>query len=59
MKPPSSAAACWDDGAHIDGLPALAWVQQALAALRHNSRVTLLARTTAFGYFPHNLHRPE
>jgi sarcosine oxidase subunit alpha len=44
----------WDDGANIDGLPALDWVQQALAALRHNSRVTLLTRTTAFGYFPHN-----
>jgi sarcosine oxidase subunit alpha len=44
----------WDDAAHIDGLPALAWVEQALTTLRQNSRVTLLARTTAFGYFPHN-----
>ena len=44
----------WDHGAHIDGLPALAWVEQALATLRRNSRVTLLTRTTAFGYFPHN-----
>jgi sarcosine oxidase subunit alpha len=44
----------WDTGARIDGLPALAWVEQALATLRQNSRVTLLTRTTAFGYFPHN-----
>ena len=41
--------------ARIDGQAALAWVQQSIAALANNSRVTLLARTTAFGYFPHNL----
>ena len=45
----------WDDSAGIDGLPALAWVQQAVVTLTQNSRVTLLPRTTAFGYFPHNL----
>ncbi len=45
----------WDDSASIDGLPALAWVQQAVVTLTQNSRVTLLPRTTAFGYFPHNL----
>ena len=39
----------------IDGLGALAWVQQGIASLAKNQRVTLLARTTAFGYFPHNL----
>ncbi|HEY4975354.1 MAG TPA: sarcosine oxidase subunit alpha family protein [Steroidobacteraceae bacterium] len=31
------------------------WLAQSVAALRDNARVTLLARSTAFGYFPHNL----
>ncbi len=44
----------WDNAARIDGISALAWVQQATARLANNSRVTLLPRTTAFGYFPHN-----
>ena len=44
-----------DPAAVIDGLPALTWVQQSIAALASNARVTLLIRTTAFGYFPHNL----
>jgi sarcosine oxidase subunit alpha len=44
-----------DTAALIDGLSASAWVQQSMAALAGNSRVTLLSRTTAFGYFPHNL----
>jgi sarcosine oxidase subunit alpha len=29
-------------------------VQRSIASLQDNPRVTLLARTTAFGYFPHN-----
>ncbi len=41
--------------ASIDGQGAAAWVQQSIATLSGNSRVTLLSRTTAFGYFPHNL----
>jgi len=44
-----------DSHALIDGQSAAAWVRQAVAALGSNSRVTLLTRTTAFGYFPHNL----
>jgi sarcosine oxidase subunit alpha len=44
-----------DPAATIDGLPALKWLEQSLAALAANSRVVLLSRTTAFGYFPHNL----
>ena len=32
-----------------------AWLAASLESLRHNARVTLLARSTAFGYFPHNL----
>jgi sarcosine oxidase, subunit alpha len=43
-----------DGAALIDGSPALEWVQQSIAELRKNRRVTLLPRTTAFGYFPHN-----
>jgi sarcosine oxidase subunit alpha len=39
----------------IDGQSTLAWVEQSTAALAKNKRVTLLTRTTAFGYFPHNL----
>jgi sarcosine oxidase, subunit alpha len=39
----------------IDGRPAPEWLDQRLAALAANPRVTLLKRTTAFGYFPHNL----
>jgi sarcosine oxidase, subunit alpha len=44
-----------DTSAEIDGQSALAWVQKAILALSKNERVTLLSRTTAFGYFPHNL----
>jgi sarcosine oxidase subunit alpha len=44
-----------DTSAVIDGQATLAWVQRGVASLAQNSRVTLLARTTAFGYFPHNL----
>jgi sarcosine oxidase subunit alpha len=44
-----------DTGVSIDGLAAPSWVAQAIATLSQNSRVTLLSRTTAFGYFPHNL----
>jgi sarcosine oxidase subunit alpha len=32
-----------------------AWLARSLESLRSNARVTLLPRTTAFGYFPHNL----
>src|ERR1700678_1214291 len=39
----------------IDGQAASTWLQRAIASLAKNGRVTLLARTTAFGYFPHNL----
>jgi sarcosine oxidase, subunit alpha len=44
-----------DPAARIDGQDALAWVRQSVASLGNNKRVTLLERTTAFGYFPHNL----
>jgi sarcosine oxidase, subunit alpha len=44
-----------DTAARIDGLESAAWAGESLATLAANSRVTLLNRTTAFGYFPHNL----
>jgi sarcosine oxidase subunit alpha len=39
----------------IDGRPPADWLERTLAALAANPLVTLLPRTTAFGYFPHNL----
>ncbi len=44
-----------DTDAVIDGRPAGVWLRETLAALVQNTRVTLLPRSTAFGYFPHNL----
>jgi sarcosine oxidase subunit alpha len=41
--------------AHLDGVPARDWAQQAILTLRRAPRVTLLSRCTAFGYFPHNM----
>jgi sarcosine oxidase subunit alpha len=43
-----------DVSARIETLSGPDWVQSSLAALRACPHVTLLARTTAFGYFPHN-----
>ncbi len=39
----------------IEGEPADQWLASTLRTLAANPRVTLLPRTTAFGYFPHNL----
>ena len=54
-----------DPGATIDGL-ARAWLPATLAALAARGNVTLLPRTTAFGYYAHNFvgaggaaHRPS
>ncbi len=41
-------------GATVEGKPAAAWLAETLAALAR-AGVTLLPRTTAFGYFPHNM----
>lgn len=43
-----------DMHASIDDMPASAWVETTTATLAGYARVTLLSRTTAFGYFPHN-----
>ena len=39
----------------IDGTPASVWLADAVAALSRRDNVLLLPRTTAFGYFPHNM----
>jgi sarcosine oxidase, subunit alpha len=39
----------------IGGEPAARWLARMLSVLAAHPRVTVLARTTAFGYFPHNL----
>ncbi|HYM43034.1 MAG TPA: sarcosine oxidase subunit alpha family protein [Steroidobacteraceae bacterium] len=44
-----------DEQASLEGRPAHQWLDETLAALAANPRVRLLTRTTAFGYFPHNL----
>src|SRR5262249_6138170 len=41
--------------ASIDGELASAWLANAVAALADCRNVTLLPRTTAFGYYPHNM----
>ena len=54
----SSAARCCDepDAPPIDGRPARAWLRGSAGRAGRAARsVTLLPRTTAFGYFPHNL----
>ncbi|APH53304.1 Sarcosine oxidase alpha subunit [Granulibacter bethesdensis] len=42
------------NGAQIDGKPAELWLSDTLAQLAADPRVTLLPRTTAFGYYAHN-----
>jgi len=45
----------WQSAARIDGLEPAIWAAGAIKELAANPRVRLLPRTTAFGYFPHNL----
>jgi sarcosine oxidase subunit alpha len=40
---------------HIDGQPASIWLRETLNTLDRRADVTLLPRTTAFGWFPDNL----
>ncbi len=40
--------------ATIEGVSATDWVAKAIAELTGRANVTLLSRTTAFGYYPHN-----
>ncbi len=39
----------------IEGAPATVWLDETVAALRAADNVTFLTRTTAFGYYDHNL----
>jgi sarcosine oxidase subunit alpha len=39
----------------VEGVPAVQWRNDALAFLGRCEHVTLLSRTTAFGYYPHNM----
>ncbi len=39
----------------IDGRPAAIWLEETVAILHRHENVTLLPRTTAFGWFPDNL----
>jgi sarcosine oxidase, subunit alpha len=41
--------------ATIEGKPAAVWLAETVAALARHPRVTVLPRTTAFGYFAHNM----
>ncbi len=43
-----------DSGASVDGLPAAEWADAAAAQLAAMPEVTVLARTTAFGYYDDN-----
>ena len=43
-----------EPAARIDGQSGAVWLASTVAELARRERVTLLTRTTAFGYFPHN-----
>jgi sarcosine oxidase, subunit alpha len=43
------------DTGNIEGNPASEWLDESLATLRQQAGVTLLPRTTAFGWFPDNM----
>jgi sarcosine oxidase subunit alpha len=44
-----------DPAVGIEGQRCSEWLKGAVTRLKASARVTLLPRTTAFGYFPHNL----
>ena len=44
-----------DPAVRIEDKASSEWLDSVLARLKQNARVSLLPRTTAFGYFPHNL----
>ncbi len=53
-QPEMGGALLHDTVSAIDGVPALVWVEKTLETLRARANVTLLPRTTAFGYYNHN-----
>ena len=44
-----------EPGAMIDEVDSAAWLKATVGRLSSRANVTLLPRTTAFGYFPHNM----
>jgi len=44
-----------DTAATIEGRPAAVWLAETVATLARHPRVRMLSRTTAFGYYPHNM----
>jgi sarcosine oxidase subunit alpha len=53
-QPRCGGSLLWQD-AEIDGMPVPAWVDDAVARIRSSPDALILTRTTAFGYFDHNL----
>ncbi|MCX8281016.1 sarcosine oxidase subunit alpha [Phyllobacterium sp. 0TCS1.6C] len=53
-QPEMGGALRYESGVTIDGLDAYAWAEATAARLRNMSNVTVLSRTTAFGYYAQN-----
>jgi len=53
-QPRCGGSLLWQEAA-IDGRPAQAWIDDTLAQIRRNPDARILTRTTAFGYFDHNV----
>jgi sarcosine oxidase subunit alpha len=53
-QPEPGGSLLHETAATIDGLPAQDWVAEATATLASRPNVTVLPRTTAFGYYNHN-----
>ncbi|QRM56703.1 sarcosine oxidase subunit alpha [Sinorhizobium sp. BG8] len=53
-QPEAGGALHFDKGVTIDGQEGYAWAQAATAELSTMENVTVLTRTTAFGYYNHN-----
>src|SRR5690606_14266581 len=54
-QPEAGGALHFDTSVTIDGQPGYAWAQAAATRLAAMENVTVLTRTTAFGYYNHNL----
>ncbi|AFL53844.1 sarcosine oxidase subunit alpha [Sinorhizobium fredii] len=53
-QPEVGGALRYDSGAVVDGKPGYAWAQETGKALAGMDNVTVLTRTTGFGYYNHN-----
>ena len=54
-EPAGEGAASIEGAVSVEDVGASVWHTRTIEALSRNPRVTLLPRTTAFGYFPHNM----